>query len=124
MRTELEEVAGAGDRDRAFIRPERPLLDRLRLIRDDDLIDLVQREARDLDRRFFNDQLLEFNPQLVEIPIAFFRQPVDGEAQDALLLLVQMADLNAGNAIEPVKLGRFKARSEERRVGKECRSRW
>src|SRR6266536_6469162 len=71
--------------------------------------DRVHRQSV-LNRSGLYDQLLNFDPQLVEVPIAFFRQPVDGEAQDALLLLVQMADLNTGDAIEPVKLGRFKAR--------------
>ena len=50
MRAELEQVAGAGDSDRAIIRLERPLLDRL--IGDYDLVDLVERKARDINRRF------------------------------------------------------------------------
>jgi hypothetical protein len=41
--TRHEQVAGAGDIDRAIIRLERPLLDRVRLIDDQDLVDLVQR---------------------------------------------------------------------------------
>src|ERR1700730_10604747 len=110
MRTELKDVADAGDRNRVFFWPERSLLDPLRPVGDYDLVDLVRREARHLDRRFFKDQLLEFDLQLVEIPFAFFRKPVGGESEDALLFVVQMAHLNAGDAIEPVKLGRFKAR--------------
>jgi hypothetical protein len=39
---------------------------------------------------------------------------VGGKPQDALLRLIQMTDLNAGDAIEAVKLGRFKARLDPR----------
>ena len=110
MRTELKHISNAGDRNRSIVWPQRPLLDRSRDIGNDDLVDLVDREARDLDGRLFEDQFLEFDLELVEIPFAFFCEPVDGEPQHTLLLLVQMADLNAGDAIEPVMLGRFEAR--------------
>src|SRR5688572_11268739 len=43
--------------------------------------------------------------------------------QPALQIVLQSPDA-AWNHAEPLYLRRFVARSEERRVGKECRSRW
>jgi len=88
MRTELKNVADAGGCGRTFIWRQRPLLDRVRFPADYDLVDLVEREARNLDRRFFEDQLLKFDLQLIEIPFAFLREPINREAEEALFLLV------------------------------------
>ena len=45
MGPELEEIAEAGDRDRAGIRLERSLLGDLQLVADHDLVDFVEGEA-------------------------------------------------------------------------------
>ena len=45
VRPELKDVAEAGDRDSARGGRQRPLLDRLRLVDDHDLVDFVESEA-------------------------------------------------------------------------------
>ena len=107
MRPELKDVAGAGDRDSAGLGRQRPLLDRLRLVAEHDLVDFVEGEAGDLDRRVVQDQFLEFDLELVEVPLALFAEPVDGEAQQALLVLAsngRCARRARGRAREPRRL--------------------
>ena len=81
MRTELKDIANTGGRNRTIIWRERPLLDCLRIVGNDDLVDLVEGETRDLDRCIFEDQLPEFDLELVEIPFTLFREPIDGESK-------------------------------------------
>ena len=74
MRPELENVANAGDGDGVGLGRERPLLDRVVGFAENDLVDLVEGEAGDLDRRVGQDQLLELDLQLVEVPLALSRR--------------------------------------------------
>ena len=79
----------------------RPLLDRLVTVAENNVVDLVEREAGDLDRRVGEDQLLELDLQLVQVPFALFAEAIDGEAQNALLGLAKMLDPHAGTRPRP-----------------------
>ena len=92
MRPERKNIARAGDGDSIRLGRERTLLNGVVRFAEDDLVDLVQGEAGDLDRSVGQDQLLELNLQLVKVPLALLPKPIDGEAQDALLLLAQIFD--------------------------------
>ena len=68
-------------------------------------IDLVECEARGLDRRVGHDQLLELDLELVEVPLAVLPEAVDGEAQYALFSLAQVLDPHAwGQATEDARI--------------------
>jgi hypothetical protein len=79
-------------------------------ITEDDLIDLIEREAGDLDRRVSEDQFLEFDFKLAKIPLAFFAQPIKGKAQRPLFHIRQVIDplptrmgaQNPSSLIEPM----------------------
>jgi hypothetical protein len=75
------------DGDCVSLGRERTLLNAVVRFAEDDLVDLVQGEAGDLDRSVGQDQLLELNLQLVEVPLAFLPKAIGGEAQHALVLL-------------------------------------
>jgi len=75
MRAELKNVADHGDRRVPFFRRERPLLDWRLILTKNNLIDLVQREAGNLNGGIHQDELFELDFQSIEIPFALF---VDG----------------------------------------------
>ena len=64
VRPERKNIARAGDGDSVRLGRERPPLEGVVRFAKDDLVDLVQGEARDVDRRVGQDQLLELNLQL------------------------------------------------------------
>ena len=74
---------------------------------EDNVIDLVEREARDLDRRIGHDQLFELELELLKVPLALFPEAVDSEAQYALFSLGQVLDPNARGAAEAELPRRF-----------------
>jgi hypothetical protein len=92
VRPERKNIARAGDGDSIRLGCERPLLDGVVRFAKDDLVDLIESEAGDFDRSVGQDQLLELNLQLIKVPLALLPKAVDGEAQDALLLLAQIFD--------------------------------
>ena len=110
MGPELKNVAQASDGDSVGLGREGTVFDGLVRFAEDDLVDLVGGEAGHLDRSVVEDQFLELELELVEVPLALFAEPIDDEAQHALLVLGQVADLNTGDAIEPVKLRRLETR--------------
>ena len=61
------------------------MLHALARVAEDDLVNLVRREANDLDRRLSQNQLLELYFELIEIPPSLFTEAVDREPQRALL---------------------------------------
>ena len=69
MGAKLERVAGMGDRDCAGRWRQWALLDSL--VVKDDLINLLEFESGDLDRRAGQDQLLELDLELIEVPLPF-----------------------------------------------------
>ena len=58
---------------------------------DNHLIDFASRETGDLDRRVGQDHFLEFDLELVEIPLALLAEPIDREPQQTLLLIREMS---------------------------------
>jgi hypothetical protein len=100
VRPKRKNIAQADDGDRIGLGREGALLYRLVTFAKDDLVDFIQREASDLDRGVGQDQLLELYSEFVEVPLARFTEPVDGETQDALVLLVQILNPNAWRAAE------------------------
>ncbi len=72
MLTEAKHIAETRDGDRLGLGSKRVLFDPFGPIAKDDLIDLLKREAGDLDRRVGDDQFLELDFELGEIPLAFF----------------------------------------------------
>ena len=78
---ELEHVAESSDRDGVGLGLERAFLDGVRLVVEDDLVDFIQREARDLDRHVGEDQFLEFEFQFVEVPLPLLAEAIDGKPQ-------------------------------------------
>ena len=100
MRAELKNVARASDGDCIRLWRERPLLEDVSRLAEDDLVDLVGREAGDLDRRVGQDQLLKLDLELFEIPLPFLSQAIDRKAQDTLLVFAEMIDAHAR---EPAK---------------------
>ena len=71
------------------------------------------------------DEILDLMDQLLDhakpIPFASHKVIVDG---DRLRELINDMRMNKPEEIRRAKLIEFDCRSEERRVGKECRSRW
>ena len=72
MLTEAKYIAKTRDGDRVRLRSKWALFDRRRLIAEYNLIDLLQREAGNLDRRWGENEFLEFDLELGEIPLPFF----------------------------------------------------
>lgn len=105
MRPEVKDVAYASDRNCAGLGRERPLFDRLVTLAENNVVDLVERKAGDLDRRVGEDQLLELDLQLVQVPLTLFAEAIDGEAENALLGLAKMLDPHARDAAEAELLG-------------------
>ena len=70
MLTEAKYMAETRDRDSVGLGRKRSLFGPF-LIAEDDLIDLIEREAGDLDRRVSEDQFLEFDFKFAKIPLAF-----------------------------------------------------
>jgi hypothetical protein len=52
----------------------------LRIVAKQDLIDLGRAETGNLDRRLFDNELLELDFEILKVPAALFRQPVGGKA--------------------------------------------
>jgi hypothetical protein len=78
------------------------------------VVDLVKREAGDLDRRVGEDQLLELDLKLVQVPLALLAKAIDGEAENALLGLAKMLDPNARVAAEAELPSRLDPNSRHR----------
>ena len=78
MRPERKNIPRAGDGDSISLGCERPLLNRVVAIAEDDLVDLVESEAGDLDRSVGQDQLLELNLQFVKVPLALLAKAIGG----------------------------------------------
>jgi len=74
------------DGDRIGFGREGTLLHGLVGFAKDDLVDLIEREAGDLDWGVGQDQFLEFYSKFVEVPLAFFAEAIDGETQSALVV--------------------------------------
>ena len=70
MGAKLERVAEMGDRDCAGRWRQWALLDPLAA--KDDLINLLEFESGNLDRRPGQDQLLELDLELIEVPLPLF----------------------------------------------------
>src|SRR5271154_3825480 len=100
MRPQREDIAEPRDRRCQWLRLERPLLQPLRPVAEKDLVDLVESESRNLDRRIRYNELLELNLQGVEVPPAFLAQAVHRKPKHALLLRVQVIDANTRDALE------------------------
>jgi hypothetical protein len=89
-------MAKTRDRDKFGLGRKRSLFGPF-FITEDDLIDLIERDAGDLDRRVSEDQFLEFDFKLAKIPLAFFAQPIKGKAQRPLFHIRQLIDPDAGH---------------------------
>jgi hypothetical protein len=100
VQPKLKDIPGAGDCDSAGVGRQRPLFDGLRLVADHDLVDFVESEAGQLDRRIVQNQFLEFDFELVEVPLPLLAESVGGKAQQALLDRGQVVDAHAGRAAE------------------------
>jgi hypothetical protein len=94
MLTEAKYMAET--RDRVGLGRKRSLFGPF-FIAEDDLIDLIEREAGDLDRRVSEDQFLEFDFKFAKIPLAFFAQPIKGKAQRPLFHIRQVINPDAGH---------------------------
>jgi len=70
------------------------------LVLQQDLIDLRQAEAGKLDRSAEVDEFGELHLQGFEIPFGLLRQAIEGEPQQADLLLIEIIDDDAGQAVE------------------------
>ena len=83
MRTELENIADPGDRS-CGVGLERPLLEPLCGVAENDMVDLGRREPGDLYWRIQQNQFFKLDLQRVEIPLALFRESIDGKAKYAV----------------------------------------
>jgi hypothetical protein len=57
-----------------------PLFMRRRIVAKQNLIDFGRVETGNLDRRLFDNELLELDFETLKVPAALFRQPVGGKA--------------------------------------------
>ena len=67
------------------------------------MIDLVGRETADFNGRVDENELVELQPQRLEVPFALLRQPVDRQPKKPPFAVVEMTDPDAGQAIEAEK---------------------
>ena len=81
---------------------------------ENDVVDLVEREAGDLDRRIGEDQLLELDLELVQVPLALLAKAIDGEAENALFDLAQVLDAHAWDAAKAELPSRFDPNTRRR----------
>src|SRR5271156_1861421 len=110
MVAKKKDVALLRHRRCAGLGRERSLFEGDRIFAKEYLIDFRTAEARDIDRRLLDDQLFEFDLEVVEAPGALFCKPVRRDAQDTLLGTGEMIDSNAGNAGKAQLLGRLNSR--------------
>ncbi len=110
MRSQLKDIADLRDRRCDQIRFQGAFLKPVSAVTQNDLVDLIEGEARDLDRSVGQDQLLELDFERLQAPAAGFAQTVDGEAQHTLLVVAQMLDANARHAFEAKAPRRFDPR--------------
>ena len=80
MLAKKKDVAFPGDRDSSWRGRKRPLFVRRRIVAKQDLIDFGRAETGNLDRRLFDNELLELDFEILKAPGALFRQPVGGKA--------------------------------------------
>ena len=80
MLAKKKDVAFLGDRDSSWRGRKRPLFVRRRIVAKQDLIDLGRAETGNLDRRLFDNELLELDFEVLKAPGAVFTQPVEGDA--------------------------------------------
>ena len=80
MLAKVEEVAEARYRCCARRRLKRTLFHQRHFIIEEDLVELRWLETCDLDRRIFQDQFLDFDLELVEVPASLLTEPVQGQA--------------------------------------------
>src|SRR5450756_1483051 len=80
-----------------------------RLLAYDDLINFGHGEARDLDRGILQDEFLQFELKLIEIPAALLAKAIQGYPQQPAFRGVKMIGADAGYVGEAQKLGRLDA---------------
>ena len=105
MRAEQEYIAGPETATASAVRLERAGLESASLVAEQNVVDFFESEARDLDRRVDENQLLELDLQRVEIPLPFLAQAIDREPQHPEFVAAEMADANAGDTFEAELLG-------------------
>jgi hypothetical protein len=76
MLAKKKDVAFLGDRDSSRRGRKRPLFVRRRIVAKQDLIDFGRAETGNLDRRLFDNELLELDFEICKAPGAVFTQPV------------------------------------------------
>ena len=81
VRAEPKHVAKTSDCGRAALPARAAPARRTSALAEHDLIDFVEGEAGDLDRRVGEDQLLELDLELRRGPTRPSRQPIDGKPQ-------------------------------------------
>src|ERR1700722_6175085 len=86
MAAESERVFKPGNGRDGRVRRKWTLFYRIFVAGKENLIDLAERKAGDLDWRPRDDQLLEFNFEFVEIPLPLFRQAIERQTQQPLLI--------------------------------------
>jgi hypothetical protein len=95
VRAEPVKVADAGHGFRAGLRRQRGAFDAIVRIERENMIDLVGCETADFNRRVNENELVELQPQRLEVPFAILRQPVDRQPEKPPFALVEMTDPNA-----------------------------
>ncbi len=103
VRAEPVKVAEAGHGFHAGLGRERGAFDAVVRIERENLIDLVGRETADFNRRIDENELVELEPQRLEVPFALLRQPVDRQPEKPSFAVVEMSDPDARQAIEAEK---------------------
>ena len=103
MRAEPVKIAEPGHGFRAGLGRGRGAFDAVLRIERENLIDLVGRETADFNRRVDENELVELQPQRLEVPFALLRQPVDRQPEKPPFAVVEMTDPDAGQAIEAEK---------------------
>ena len=100
MTPELIDIAKLGSCNSGGVGRKRPEFNCVRPIVEPDIVDLIEREARPLDRRVQPDELLQFHLQFVEIPLALLAEPVQGVPKDADFGFRQMLNSDARDVLE------------------------
>ena len=85
MAPHCEDVARLGDGFERRIGLERAVFGSIRLLIHGDLVDLDLGETRNLQRHAFEDEVVQLELQLAEIPLALLAKAVDREPEKAPL---------------------------------------
>ncbi len=86
MRAKGKHISEPRDRRGPGVGGERPALNRWRPLAKNDLIDFIEREARNLNRGLHQDELFELEFQCIEVPLALFGRAIDGEFEHTLFI--------------------------------------